>query len=218
MEKRLKRKTINQNNGHLHHFQLESWCLCWRAATSCFDSCCWLDRNYFLTFQIHPDKNQDMSVLSIRALLSIKDVHDSACSACLTLASIKWEFIMGIRASAFSVRWSLGRDRPARGTSAPPTAMTLWPEDLLLRERMANIRQDVLLCFTVKVLTVRHYSKGLSSLPWSALTDKDQGTHNDAGQGDAHTNNDPSHRLLVNVVETIRKHWRRNNTVERMQI
>lgn len=78
---------------------------------------------------------------------------------------------------------------------------------------MANVRQDVLLCFTVELLTVRHYSKGLSSLPWSALTDKDQGTHNDAGQGDAHTNNDPSHRLLVNVVETIRKHWRRNNKV-----
>lgn len=83
---------------------------------------------------------------------------------------------------------------------------------------MANVRQDALLCFTVKLLTVRHCSKGLSSLPWSALTDKDQGTHNDAGQGDAHTDNDPSHGLLVNVVETIGKHWRRNNRVERMQI
>lgn len=49
----------------------------------------------------------------------------------LTFVSIKWELIMGIRASMVSGRRSLGRDRPARGPSAPPTAKTLWPADFL---------------------------------------------------------------------------------------
>lgn len=51
------------------------------------------------------------------------------------------------------------------------------------------------------------------SVPWSALTDEDQGAHNDTGQGDAHANNDPCHGPLVYVVETIREHWKINNVL-----
>lgn len=55
--------------------------------------------------------------------------------------------------------------------------------------------------------------KWLESVPWSALTDEDYGTHNNAGQGDAHANNDPRHRPLVYVVETIGEDWKINNRV-----
>lgn len=61
---------------------------------------------------------------------------------------------------------------------------------------------------TVVLLSVHQNSRGSYSLPGSSFADEDQGTHDDAGQGDAHTGNDPSHRLLVYVVETIWKHWR----------
>lgn len=51
-------------------------------------------------------------------------------------------------------------------------------------------------------------TEGLCYRPGSSFADEDQGTHDDAGQGDAHTNNDPGHGLLVYVVETIGEHWR----------
>lgn len=52
----------------------------------------------------------------------------------LTLASMKWSLIMGIRASIFSECRSLGK--PERGPSGAPTAMTLWLEDFLLVKQM----------------------------------------------------------------------------------
>lgn len=68
--------------------------------------------------------------------------------------------------------------------------------------------------FTVYVqLYILYYSKSnyiLSILPWSALADEDQGTHNNTGQCDAHTNNDPCHRPLVYMVETIRESCKTN--------
>lgn len=47
---------------------------------------------------------------------------------------------MGISASMFSGRPSLGTDRPARGPSAAPAANTLWPVDFL---RMQRFKDDV---------------------------------------------------------------------------
>lgn len=41
--------------------------------------------------------------------------------------------------------------------------------------------------------------------PRSALVDEDQGTHDDTGQSDAHTNDDPCHGPLVDVVQAIRE-------------
>lgn len=61
---------------------------------------------------------------------------------------------------------------------------------------------------SVVLLHVHQDSSGSDSLPGPSLADEDQGTHDDASQGNAHTDNDPGHRLLVNVVEAIWKHCR----------
>lgn len=58
------------------------------------------------------------------------------------------------------------------------------------------------------MLETVHDSKWLHLVPWSALIDEDQGTHNDTGQGDAHTSNDPRHGALVYVVQAIREAWK----------
>lgn len=44
--------------------------------------------------------------------------------------------------------------------------------------------------------------------PGPALVDEDQGTHEDTGQGDAHTDDDPGHGALVDVVQAIREDWK----------
>lgn len=61
----------------------------------------------------------------------------------LTLVSMKWELIMGIRASMVSGRRSVGRDRPARRPSAAPTAKTLWPADFLHKKGFNRCQRTV---------------------------------------------------------------------------
>lgn len=51
---------------------------------------------------------------------------------------------MGIKASTFSSMWSPAREIPPLGTSAPPAAMALWPDDFLLTEGMEKVRRGVI--------------------------------------------------------------------------
>lgn len=122
----------------------------------------------------------------------------------LTLLSMKWSLIMGIRASTFSTSRSLGSDKPGCRLSVFP-AITLWPEDFLFdKDKTNHVRKHsgklTLYCFLF--------------VPCSAFADENQGAHNDTGQGNAHTNNDPCHGLLVDVVEVIRNHCQRKRTVK----
>lgn len=123
----------------------------------------------------------------------------------------------------WSERWSWA-SRPPRSLSRDHRAGRGRLEELLhlsqpwLCDQMTSCSQkewqrseEVLFSpciITVVLLSVHQNSRGSYSLPGSSFADEDQGTHDDAGQGDAHTGNDPGHRLLVYVVETIWKHWR----------
>lgn len=134
----------------------------------------------------------------------------------LTLASKKWGLIMGIRASTFSVWRSLGRATPTCGPSPAPTATTLWLEDFLLVTQRQSQKQMSEKCHCWCFLLTFIYIRWFWSVPWSSLADEDQGTHNNTGQGDAHTDNDPCHWPLVYVVQTIRVHWKINSMITQL--